>query len=127
MKIYLLGGAVLSMAVGCTDNPVVQNTEDQPAVAVVEARPGLSDRAQISGARALEIATARFPNGNILEAELEDEDGSLVYEVDLRIPGQRGIQEIVIDAMTGEVLSTDIDLEDEDDDNGDDDDDEIRG
>ncbi len=43
--------------------------------------------------------------GDLLEAELEDEHGRLVYELKLLTPGGR-VQEILVDARTGEPLAS---------------------
>ena len=46
--------------------------------------------------------------GEILEIELDDEDGRYIYEVE--VIGEDGSEiELEIDAGTGEVLETDID------------------
>lgn len=59
---------------------------------------------RISVAAALEAAKAQV-DGGILEAELESEGGTLVWEIDI-VVGET-IQEVKVDAMSGEVLSAD--------------------
>ena len=61
----------------------------------------------ISAARAL--AHNALPGAEILEAELEDDDGRLAYEFEMRTP--RGLFEVEIDAVTGRVIE--IEIEDE--------------
>jgi uncharacterized membrane protein YkoI len=51
--------------------------------------------------------SARFP-GEVLEVELELEDGRYVYEVKILGPQGR-VQEIEVDAKTGEVLKVEDD------------------
>ena len=72
------------------------------------------------GDSALAIAGAEFPGGAIVEAEIEEEDGLLVYDIHVKVDGL-GEYEVLIDAMTGAVV--DVELEDDDDDDDEDDDD----
>lgn len=45
--------------------------------------------------------------GTVIKAELEDEDGKLVYEVEFMDNGEE--KEMLVDAMTGEVTAGDDD------------------
>jgi uncharacterized membrane protein YkoI len=58
---------------------------------------------------ARQTALARVP-GQVLEEELEEDDGRLVYEFDIR-PTAAGVpdQEVVVDATTGQILEIDDD------------------
>lgn len=76
-------------------------------VTLKEESPGLTDRARISGDSAAKIALKRVPKGAIKSAELEVEDGRLVYSFDLSLPGVEGIEEVLVDAGTGRVISVD--------------------
>jgi uncharacterized protein YpmB len=53
---------------------------------------------------AIKTATTQFP-GNVLEAELENEDGKAVYEVEV-INASGEIREFEIDAQSGKILSS---------------------
>ncbi|WP_053363395.1 PepSY domain-containing protein [Bacillus sp. FJAT-27251] len=74
-----------------------------------------------------EIVLQSFP-GIVEEVELENEDGYLVYEVEVQ--GEDGIEyEVIIDAETAEIVAVELDYDDDDDryddnDDGDDDDDD---
>lgn len=57
--------------------------------------------------RAKEIAIGRVGGGRIEEIELEEDDGRLIYEVEVKYSGVK--YELEIDAYTGEILSFDID------------------
>lgn len=59
---------------------------------------------------AIDIALEQF-SGNIEGVDLDDDDGRLIYEIE--IESSRGEAEIEIDAYTGKVLLVDIDLEDD--------------
>ncbi len=113
--------AALTAVMACADEGAAPAVADHVITSVAEARPGLADRAGISGDSALAIAGAEFPGGTIVEAEIEEEDGLLVYDIHVRVDGG-GEYEVLIDAMTGAVV--DVELEDEDDDDDDHDEDD---
>jgi uncharacterized membrane protein YkoI len=50
-------------------------------------------------------ALSRAPGGSVKEAELEREDGQLVWSFDIVLPGTTDITEVLVDAMTGAVVS----------------------
>ncbi len=88
---------------------------------VKEERAGMLAQAKITPAQALRAARARVPHSTVKSAELEREDGRLVYSFDLVVPGGEGVEEVWVDATTGKVLSvkhedatTEADEEDED-------------
>ncbi len=110
--------AALTAVMACADEGAAPAVANHVITSIAEARPGLADRAGISGDSALAIAGAVFPGGVIVEAEIEEEDGLLVYDIHVRVDGG-GEYEVLIDAMTGVVV--DVELEDEDDEDDDDD------
>lgn len=77
--------------------------------------------AKISMERAVEIASASIP-GTPIEAELEAEDGFLVYEIELST-GAHAKTEVTIDAGNGNILKQEREDEEQEDsdDDGDDD------
>ena len=115
-----LGLVVLSLvAVGCerenegeedeaaeaAEKPAAPLVPGQP-VAITEDKPGLLARAKIQPEQARQIALNKIPNGTVTKGELEEEDGKLIYSFDITVPGQKGITELHIDALTGDVLKT---------------------
>jgi hypothetical protein len=68
------------------------------------ALPGL---ARISKAEAQKRALARLKSqsAEIVSAELEVEEGCLVYSFDIRLSGKPGVEEIMVDAGTGKIVS----------------------
>jgi uncharacterized membrane protein YkoI len=65
--------------------------------------------AKISQADAQTAAVASLPKdtkATVKEAELEAEDGCLVYSFDIAIEGQKAVREVLVDAGDGKVLST---------------------
>ena len=69
---------------------------------------GLSALATVSQADAERAAMASLKASSpttVTEAELEVEHGCLVYSFDIRVSGREGVEEVLIDAGTGKVLS----------------------
>ena len=86
--------------------PVVAVAQGAPpaAVKVTEDKPGLLKRAKVAPDSATKLALAAVPNGRVTKAEIEEEDGKLIYSFDIKVPGNRRIEEIHIDPATGAVL-----------------------
>ena len=70
-----------------------------------ESKPGLKAQAKVSCATATKTALAKVLNAKVKSSELEVEKGKLVYSFDLAVKGKDGIDEVQVDALTGEVLS----------------------
>ena len=60
---------------------------------------------------AIKTATTQFP-GKVLEAELENEDGKAVYEVEI-VNTSGEIREFEIDAQSGKILNSEQEDQDE--------------
>jgi uncharacterized membrane protein YkoI len=78
----------------------------QGVVKVREATAGLAAQATVSADSAQKLALAQVPKGRVSSAELENEKGTLVYSYDVKTAGKRGVDEVLIDAKTGAVVST---------------------
>jgi hypothetical protein len=65
----------------------------------------LKSEAKISMKDARVTALAKVPGGRIKSSELEREKGKLIYSFDIRPAKGTGIDEVQIDAVTGEVVS----------------------
>ena len=63
--------------------------------------------AKISKEDATRTALAQVPNGMVKEAELEKEHGKLIWSFDIATPGTKDITEVNVDAISGQVVSTD--------------------
>jgi peptidase YpeB-like protein len=77
----------------------------QDTLTVKEAEPGLKAQAKVPSDSAMRTAIAKVPGGTIREAELEKEHGRLVYSFDIRDPKKSGVEEVLVDAKTGKVVS----------------------
>ena len=70
-------------------------------------KENLPTLAKISMAEALKAAMAAAP-GSVLKAELEIEDGNLMYSFDI-VTDQKTVLEVEVDAGNGKVLDVDKD------------------
>ena len=68
----------------------------------------LASRAKISRAKAEATALKKAHGGKVKEGELEEEHGRLVWSFDITRSGTRNITEVQVDAITGKVVSTEI-------------------
>lgn len=71
---------------------------------------GSSSSSKISEEKARSIALAKAPGASITKFELDDDDGTKVYEIELR----KGVYEyeVKIDAKTGKILEFETDVDD---------------
>ena len=69
----------------------------------------LQKLAKVSKAEAEKAAMARLggkPGTNqVAKSELEVEDGCVVYSFDIKVSGKSGVEEIMVDAGTGKIVS----------------------
>ena len=79
------------------------------AAATFAAQPSeaeLVKQAKITKAEAEQIALAKVSRGIVKSAEIEKEKGHLVWSFDIARPGTHDITEILVDAKTGKIIST---------------------
>lgn len=60
--------------------------------------------ARISKDSATVIALARVPGATVSSAEIERENGRLIWSFDLKTAGKAGIDEVNVNALTGKVV-----------------------
>lgn len=65
----------------------------------------LEAKAKVSKADAQKTALAKVPNGKVVDSELEEEKGKLIWSFDLATPGTKDIIEVHVDAITGEIVT----------------------
>src|SRR5438105_15960779 len=83
------------------------------AAATFAAQPSeaeLVKQAKITKAEAEQIGLAKVSRGIVKSAEIEKEKGHLVWSFDIAQPGIRDITEILVDAITGKIISNRIEL-----------------
>src|SRR5712692_10342736 len=85
---------LFSLLIAVCASPVLGETQAQ-----------LQKEAKISMKKARSIALKKAP-GKVSSAELERENGKLIYSFDIKQGGQTGITEVAVDAITGDVIET---------------------
>ncbi len=101
---------VLVLFVASASNVRAQDATCDKIVGTIQVEddaPNKRELAQISEAQAREIVAEAMPEATITDIDLEEEDGYLVYEVELEVGNQE--HDMYIDAGSGEVLCTEID------------------
>lgn len=75
-------------------------------VTLKEERPGLAKMATVTLEKARAVAMAKVAKGRIQAQEIEEENGRLIYSFDVKVKGNSGIEEVNVDAKTGELVNT---------------------
>jgi uncharacterized membrane protein YkoI len=71
----------------------------------VTSQAALRREAKIAEADARKTALAAVPGGKVQSHELERENGRLIYSYDIKVGGKSGVEEINVDAKTGEIVA----------------------
>ncbi len=66
----------------------------------------LMKQAKITKTEAEQIALVKVSRGIVKSAEIEKEKGHLVWSFDIARPGTHDITEVLVDAKTGRIIST---------------------
>ena len=70
--------------------------------------PKLLAKAKITKAEAEKTALTKAPGGTVKDAELEEENGKLVWSFDIARPGTKNITEVQVDAITGKIVLVEV-------------------
>ena len=73
-------------------------------VKLKEEKPGLLKKAKVTFEQAKATAQAKVPKGKLDTAELEEEDGKLIYTMGFKTAGKSGVDEVNVDAVTGKMV-----------------------
>ena len=76
-----------------------------PRLNAADSSKAIASDAKITKKEASKIALAKVPGGKIKEAELEKENGKLIWSFDIKTKGSKDITEVQVDAITGNVVS----------------------
>lgn len=68
----------------------------------------LLKQARVTKHQAKKNALARVKRGTIMSAELEKENGALIWSFDIAQPGKKDLTEVWVDATTGKIIAVDI-------------------
>ena len=92
------------LAVGISARGLAQ--EAKPAAKKeATSQAALRKEAKIAEADARKTALAAVPGGKVQSHELERENGKLIYSYDIKVAGKAGIEEVNVDAKTGEIVA----------------------
>jgi uncharacterized membrane protein YkoI len=104
--------ATLATAVRADDEDKADNKKPEARAKVRpnEAESGLQivAQAKLSRQEAERIALARVPGGKVKAAELELEDGVLIWSFDVTLPDTDLMAEVAVNAVTGAVVKTEL-------------------
>ncbi len=78
------------------------------ALSAEETQLALRAQAKVTRQQAQKIALAKVPKGKVQSFELEKENGKLVWSFDFSLPTSNNIAEVQVDAITGEVVSNQV-------------------
>lgn len=99
VKLLLTSVAALALAAGCVPFAVH---------AAEPSHASLMKQARISKQAATKTALAKVPGGKIKSSELENELGALVWSFDIAMPKSRNIHEVLVNALTGAIVHSEI-------------------
>jgi uncharacterized membrane protein YkoI len=120
---FTIVGVVLPLAAG-TALATAKDSRDGVRAAAgfeVEIDPELDARfgpRPVNAVRAAAVVEQRFPGARVIEAELDEQDGGPIWEVEFLLGGRE--REVNVDAVSGAILAGGED--DSDDDSGSEDD-----
>ncbi|MEO8200866.1 MAG: PepSY domain-containing protein [Gemmatimonadota bacterium] len=98
-------GAVESMEHEDEEAEASESHETSGSVELKEEERGLLAQATIRPDSARHLAMNKVPGGKVVEAVIEREDGRIVYSFELKVAGKSGVEEVLVDARTGAVVS----------------------
>jgi uncharacterized membrane protein YkoI len=114
---FLLGSVSLGAAFAQTQTAPTPAAQSQTAPAAKEKKgeaneqaesAALASQAKITVDQAKSAALAQFPGGTVKQTELEDENGTIVYGVELTDSAGKS-QDVKVDATSGKVLKVEAD------------------
>ncbi len=93
-------GSIIALALALSSTPFNLWAQQSEA--------GLLKRARVTKHQAKKIALARVRHGTIKSAELEKENGMLIWSFDIAQPRKKEITEVWVDATTGKITAVDV-------------------
>ncbi|HIK74570.1 MAG TPA: peptidase [Alcanivorax sp.] len=102
MRVLLGGAAMVALSLAWATSALALDVDQDEALRLRQSGEVLSFQA------ILRQADERHPGARLLEAELDDDDGELIYEIEL-LTGDGVVRELEIDARTGRVLEDEVD------------------
>ena len=109
LRLSILAAFVALAGVFAVGSAVAEAQQDpceplQGTIQVVDDAPNMNELAQVTENQARDAALSTLAGASVTEIDLDEEDGFLVYEVDLILGTEE--HEVFVDAGSGEVLCT---------------------
>ena len=96
----LINGSIIALALAASSIPFNLWAEQSEAELLKQAR--------ITKHQAKQIALAKVKHGTIKSAELEKENGVLIWSFDIARPGKKDVTEVWVDATTGKIAAVNV-------------------
>lgn len=81
-----------------------QSTTQQQMGPKADIPANLAGKAKISESAARATAMSKVPGATVQAAELENENGKLLYSYDMKVAGKSGIEEVQVNAIDGSLI-----------------------
>jgi len=106
LKTLTLAVGALTLAAGAAraQAPATPQPQRQQPSYTRNLPDSLAREATVSESDAIAMAKKAVPNGHIASIELEREGGKLIYSMDIKTKGKSGIDEVNVDAKTGQMV-----------------------
>ncbi len=108
IAVALVATAASASAQGAAKSPTAAPKPQKTAVKTAGYKKDLPDslarEAKVTEAAAAATALAKVPKGAIEAVEIEREGGKLIYSYDIKVAGKSGIDEVNVNAITGEIV-----------------------
>ena len=95
----LINGSIIALALAASSIPFNLWAESEAE---------LLKQARITKHQAKQIALAKVKHGTIKNAELEKENGVLIWSFDIARPGKKDVTEVWVDATTGKIAAVNV-------------------
>jgi hypothetical protein len=105
MKIGTLGTIGTALILFCIGGRVSAQATKTPPNKATASPSALRKEAKITESEARKTALAQVPGGKVQSHELERENGKLIYSYDIKVAGKPGVEEVNVDAVTGQVVA----------------------
>lgn len=105
MRVGILATVAVALALGAAADRADAQAAKAPARHTNSTPATLRKEAKIAERDARKTALAQVPGGKVQSHELERENGKLIYSYDIEVAGKPGVEEVNVDAITGDVVA----------------------
>jgi uncharacterized membrane protein YkoI len=99
-----IGALTIAASAARAQAPETAHSHRQHASYTRNLPDSLAREATVSESDAIAIAQKAVPKGHVASIELEREGGKLIYSMDVKTGGKSGIDEVNVDAKTGQMV-----------------------